>query len=367
MDQAHPKARRAVKAKPGGEQLEARSLLTSGAGNIFALVPGTVDKAGDVGAHTFKVESSHFTLPKRTATLGIDVAASGGSAIKPRISSVSSGGRVLPISYPRGGVLRAKASGQTPGLTNGAVLVPVKGSGSYTTHVLGESKTTGNYILGYFVPGDADGNGKVEQADIAAIKKAVGAIVGDGDYSFDADSNRDGRIGQNDVQTARKNLGVVTTITPVISANLDPISDSGTVDRTTVFQDVILTGNGAPGATVSFSEIAKKTPDYTTKIGDDGTYAITVTLAEGSNTFHVTYVDPFGQVISGNIAAITYQKPAVPVVSPTRPEATKPDTSTPEETPEAPSPKYEQMAARYPNWFRNNPDQAAKLREKMSK
>lgn len=372
MDQASANSRRPLRARPCGEALEQRSLLTGGAGSIFALVPGAVPAAGAVASHTFTLDAQHFQARGRSAVLGIDIAAASGSTLQPRISSVANGsGKALLISYPRGGVLQAKSPGTAPKVTNGAVLVPVEvptGAGrriSMSTHVMGESNTSGNYILGYFLPGDANGDGKVTQTDLQAVQKAIGAIVGDSNYSLDVDTNRDGRVGLNDVQTARKNLGVTTTITPVVSANLNPISDSGVPDRITVYRDVIIEGQGTPGATITFSEVNRKTSDGTATVGSDGNYSVTLKLAEGKNTFRVTYVDPFGQVIAGNIADLTYQKPLVPVASPTKPTPPAPTTVTPP-TSQGP-PRVTQMLNRFPSYYAKHPDQAARLREMWSK
>jgi hypothetical protein len=371
MDQAHANPRRPQRARPGGEALESRSLLTGGAGSIFALVPGSVPAAGEVASHTFTLDSDHFDAKGRSATLGIDIAAAGGSTLQPRISSVATPkGQPLPITYPRGGVLRARGTGSQASVTNGAVLVPVEipraadRKVTLSTHVIGEAETSGNYILGYYLPGDTDGDGKVAKADVKAIRKAVGTIVGDTSYSFDADANRDGRIGLNDVQLAQRNVGLSTTITPVISANLDPISDSGVPDRITVYQDVIIEGQGVAGAKLTFAEVDKKTGDVTATVGADGNYQVTLRLAEGKNTFHVTYTDPFGQMIAGNLAELTYQKPLVPVASPT-----KPPTPTPAgtETPTTEDPRIAQLMSRFPKYFKSHPDQAAKLREMLAK
>jgi hypothetical protein len=371
MDQAQANARRPQRARLGGETLENRSLLTGGAGSIFALVPGGVPNPGDVASHTFTLTAEHFQAKGRSATLGIDIAASGTSTLKPRVSSVSyPGGRTLAITYPRGGVLKAQNSGSSASLTNGAVLVPIKvpttagQSVKLSTHVIGEAKTSGNYILGYYLPGDVDGDGSVGQDDVKAIRGGIGAIVGESNYNFDSDANRDGRIGLNDVQLAKKNVGLSTTITPVISANLNAISDSGVADRITVYQDVIIDGQGVPGATITFAEVDKKAAPVTATVGADGNYSVTLHLAEGKNTFHVTYVDPFGQVIAGNIADLTYQKPLVPVASPTKPPTPAPAGSV---TPIEENPRVAQLMSRFPGYFKKHPDQAAKLREMLRK
>lgn len=374
----HARTRRAVQVRPAGEALEGRELLTGGAGSIFALVQSEVASPGEVASHSFTLDPDHFKGGGRSPVLGVDVAASGGSAVKPRISSVATAkGQAVPITYPRGGVLKAKATPNStqPKVSNGAVLVPVRipkpgdRPVTYQTHVLGESKTTGSFLLGYYLPGDTDGDGKVADADVAAIRKAVGSIVGDAEYVFDADANRDGRIGMNDVQTARRNLGLEVTVKPVVSVNLDPVSDSGTQDRVTVFEDVIMTGQGTPGATLQFTQTQGQVPGVTATVGPDGTYVTTLHLSEGKNTFQVTYTDTFGQKITGTIADITYQKPLVPVVSPTKPSTTTltpapspagittPDSNTP--------PKLARLMNRFPDYFQANPDQAEKLRQQM--
>lgn len=372
MDQAQSNSRRQLRARPSGEALEQRSLLTGGAGSIFALVQGNVPAPGNVASHTFTLDADHFQARGRSATLGIDIAASGGSTIQPRISSVATaGGKTLPITYPRGGVLSAKSTGSKPGVTNGAVLAPVeipKEAGravTLSTHVMGESNTTGNFILGYFLPGDANGDGTVARSDVQAIQKAIGSLVGDSNYSLDADANRDGRVGLNDVNIARRNIGLSTTVTPVVSANLDPISDSGVPDRITVYQDVIISGQGTPGATITYSDANHKADDVKATLDKDGNYTVTLHLAEGKNSYQVTYVDGFGQVISGKIADLTYQKPLVPVASPTKPTTTTPTPTTP--TPSQNPPKVVQLMSRFPTFFAKHPDQAARLREMLAR
>ncbi len=181
--------------------------------------------------------------------------------------------------------------------------------------------TNGDYLLGYYLPGDADGDGIVNQNDLRAIAAAMGSKAGDARYNFEADANRDGKIDSKDLALAKQNLGVQTKIQPSVTANLDPASDSGTLDRITVYQDVIFEGTGTPGATVTYSETGQKAPDLTATIKPDGTYTLTEHLAEGSNTFKVTSVDGFGQKITGTIQPVTYQTPETPVTSPTTPKS----------------------------------------------
>ena len=69
-----------------------------------------------------------------------------------------------------------------------------------------------------------------------------------GKYSFDADVDRNGIITQKDLTLAKKNLGVGTTVSPVISANLDPASVTDAKNRVTSNTTVHITGAATPGA-----------------------------------------------------------------------------------------------------------------------
>src|SRR5262245_33016332 len=91
MEQAHANPRRKLQAKPAGEHLEPRSLLTGGAGNIFALVSNTIEAPGGAAAHTFTIDPANFKIAKRSMTLGIDVAPMSGSTIDAKSTSLRTG------------------------------------------------------------------------------------------------------------------------------------------------------------------------------------------------------------------------------------------------------------------------------------
>ena len=74
-----------------------------------------------------------------------------------------------------------------------------------------------------------------------------------GKYSFDADANRNGKIDQQDLAIAQKNLGVGTTVSPVISANLDPTSVADPKNRITNIPTVHITGTATPNATIAYA------------------------------------------------------------------------------------------------------------------
>jgi hypothetical protein len=323
------RTRRATQWSPRGEQLEGRALLTGAGGNTFALEPATIDKPGGSVSETFKIDPAQFTIPTKMI-LGVDVASASTSALgtttaKPTISAVSA---VKPTTTATGTDTAATQSEVLTPLTltrttgSSAVLVPIakgKAAQSFEATITGDSQTSGDFLVGYYLPGDADGDGVVSQADIKAITKALNSKAGDAAYSFDADANRDGKIDQQDLNIAKQNLGVQTKIQASVTANLDPASDSGAVDRVTEYQNVIFEGTDTPGAQLTFSEVNQKTPDAKTTVKPDGTYSLTIPLAEGTDNFKVTSVDSFGQQISGTISPVTYQKPTTPVTSPTKP------------------------------------------------
>lgn len=293
--------------RPATEALETRQVLTAGAGSTFALIPQTIAKANDVSTVEVKIDPTLFKGGKGNGfLLGVDVAPQQNSAIVPKIqtitvSQVNDAGRVMKTTRPG----LSRVAGST------AVLVPMnlgKGAAQRTylvrATVAGQAGTSGNLLLGYYLPGDANGDGVVNRTDIAAIRSTINQNVSSSKYSFDHDVNRDGKIDKSDISTARKYLGMSTTQSPVVTANLDGAAVVNGV-RATNAPSVNLTGVATPGASVTYTEVNAKVPTKTVTVDTTGKYAIDVPLALGPNTFQVTTQDPFGQSISGQIAPIT--------------------------------------------------------------
>jgi hypothetical protein len=298
------------------EVLEERQLLSAGMGSTFAIMPGSVDKAGQTSSVQFKLDPSEFT-PGRGGkiVLGIDVAADPSSNIKPEIVSVKSASGRVAASVHHSVYAAALVKAQklaTP--VSSAVLVtltvPKAGQAPaiYTVQVQGQAGTTGKYLVGFYLPGDANGDGTVNATDLQTIMSEFGSTPSSSGtkYTFDADANRDGKISLADLQTASKNLGASTKVSPVINVNLDPATDGPMHSRITNFRTVHFTGATTPGATVNFAEINKNSPGATTTADSTGNYSIMVPLGDGSNTFNVTSKDAFGQTISGQISPVTY-------------------------------------------------------------
>lgn len=315
MNPSQPSKRRRRELPLGAETLETRELLTGGAGNTFAIVPAEVAKAGQPIAMKFTVDASHFTFPKGKVVLGIDVVPSSSSTVTPKVTSVTNpNGTVVNETRHSPYDPKVAASSTTKSRMASAVLTTLRSVGgaastqqTYTVNVAGQNNTTGKLLVGYYLPGDANGDGTVDQADLKIIKSELGARANDSRYTFDADADRDGKVSMKDLSTAMQNLGVKTTVSPVVSANLDdstdPLLKSG---RATSKPSVNFNGTATPEASVTFKEVNGNTAPVTTTADSKGDYKVTLPLALGPNTFQITTLDSFGQSITGSLSPVTY-------------------------------------------------------------
>jgi len=314
MSAFHKQPRKKRGPTPSLEMLDERQLLSAGMGSTFAIIPGAVTTAGQISTVQFKIDPSQFATAKGDKiVLGIDIAADPSSTIKPEIISVKSvsGGAASQVHhsyYSRALVSANKLGSPLSSAVLTTIRVPKAGQAPavYSVQVEGMAKSTGNYLLGFYLPGDVTGAGTVTTADIQSIISKLGASSTSSNYTFDADANRGGKISLVDAQIASMNLGAKTTVSPVITVNLDPATDGPLNSRITNFKTVHFTGTTTPNATVTFSEINNNSPGATAKADASGNYSIMVPLGDGSNTFKVTTNDAFGQSISGQIAPVTY-------------------------------------------------------------
>ena len=293
-----PKRRRTV-ARPGAEALEGRSLLTGGAGNTFALTSADIVKTGGATSITFKLDSAHFTTPTHgKLKIGIDIVPDTGSTVVARVTDVKGPGKTpVHLSHvPHSTAVFA---------TIDAVPVPGK-IDTYTVDLAASRTTSGKLLVGFYLPGDANGDGAVTSADVTAVKAALGSKSTDTTkYSFDADADRNGRINKADLAITKHELGATADIMPVITANLAP-GNGGLANRVSTLPNASFAGVASPGATITYAEITSKSSPVTTTADSKGNYSLVVPLGVGSNTFQVTSVDTFNQVISGQVAPVTY-------------------------------------------------------------
>ncbi len=273
----------------------------------------------------FTYQPSLFTLNARhQMTLGIDVAAQTGSSAVAKIVEVEDlqTHRSIPITraiYSKAVQLANPSLGnQTTAVlvTLSLTAAQAKSPHDYAVIVQSRGGTTGGFLVGFYLPGDAGGTGTVDNSDLATIKQDLNTNASSPNYVFAADANRDGVINNTDLRIAKQNLGVATTVSPVVAANLSPTSDSGIQDRITDIRTVTFTGTATPGATVTYADTDNTSPTVSTTANSAGNYSIQVTLGDGANTYQVTSSDAFGQVITGTIAPVTFSLTApAPVTS----------------------------------------------------
>ena len=306
------------------ELLETRQMLTGGVGSTFAIIPGTITKTNGQVSVSFNLNPAYFTDPgNKPFQLGLDVAAGTNSTVNPVIQSVTTpAGKTLSVSHAIYDPAVKRTGVEATNKDSTAVLVTIPGLGSktaksftYKVNVGAVQQTSGQVLVGFYLPGDANGVGTVNQSDINAIKYAMNtnATQTNTKYTFDADANRDGQINSKDLAIATKDLGVGTTVSPVISANVAPSELADPTNRISNVNNVAITGATTPNATITYAETG--VPSIVATADKLGNYTITVPLLTGSNTYNVTTTDGFGQSITGTINSITYNPAAVPVSS----------------------------------------------------
>jgi hypothetical protein len=312
------------------EMLETRALMTSGAGNTFAIMQSSIAKANQSVTLPFTYSPDLITLStKNQITLGIDVAANSSNVV-PKIVRVIDGVTHQTIPMTRGIYTKAvQRSTPSQGPQTTAVLITLRipknqlsKDHTYDVVVQGQKKTTGAFLVGFYLPGDANGDGGVQSTDITAIQGLMGVNASSSTYVFAYDANRDGVINKTDLKIADQNLGAVANITPVVSANLSPASDSGVQDRITNIQNVTFNGQATPGATITYTDTDNTAPITTATANTLGQYSIQLPLGPGDNTFQVKATDPFGQSITGTISPVSFSLSAPAVGDPTIPAQT---------------------------------------------
>jgi hypothetical protein len=204
----------------------------------------------------------------------------------------------------------AKLNGRT---TTSAALAPVSlargQSTSYAVKVNGLNQSQGPLRVGFYLPGDVNGDGIVDRTDLQAIRKALGSRYGDPNYKIDADADRDGLINRQDLINAQRNLGVRTSVVPTFVINPDP----STIDPhklTTTVQTLMFTGTATPGATVTLLDSQGNGAPATGTADSSGNIHVLTHLAAGFNEFQATAKDTFGQSITVLTLPIAYMPPS---------------------------------------------------------
>jgi hypothetical protein len=279
--------------RPALESLEGR-LVLSAAANTLATVQGVVARPREVSQVVSTIQEANLARPKHSTILALYARPEPGSTLDPRIVSTQGpNGARLPIRH--GAPFRA-------GLHPADAFTKVKQPGSLTTGVTGRDDSTGAYGLSTTLPGDLNGDGKVDLSDMQAFAPAYLTHLGDGFYNPAADANRNGFIGQGDAKLMVRNLA---PITPRIPLNVQLALAPGQYVRGTNFmtsggvtnhKDITIVGKTTPGSAIfadsGLGDYSFTGPFLTTDA--HGNFSLAAKNKEGLNNYEFLVIDPFG-------------------------------------------------------------------------
>jgi hypothetical protein len=236
----------------------------------------------------------------RSSTLfGIFVQPTAGSGLAPRIVAVEqSNGQKVSIKQGRPFV-RGRDHGEA------AAFVRVSEPGPLTMLVGGEKQTTGSYEMDVTLAGDANGDGTVNLADVAAFAPSYGTSPGQPKYNPAADFNQNGVVNLYDAKVLMQNLTPPTSFEPLnLVMNLSPVDQAHyptprNSGGATSQQDVTILGKTVPG-----SIVLEDGPNGLFRFNGgavatdaQGNFAIKEKLSQGINTYEFLILDPFGQQV----------------------------------------------------------------------
>ncbi len=293
------------------EQLELRLPLSiSPSANTFGLTPpanaidislGDVSTPGAIGSTTATIAPLNITPNKATTEFALFVQPYSGSGVLPRIVGVEQNGRSLPVQFGRS--YSPRDAGKP---TNQAVAFFETGqSGPVTILVASQKHTTGSYTVETTLPGDVNGDGQVNLADLEPFAKAFGTRPAWTGYNPAADSNQNGIINLYDAKALERNMPPLTPDVPLYaSINLAPSDQANYAapknsGGSTLKKHVQIDGYTMPGSIVLEIKLANlKPPDKAIATNSKGFFTLSTTNSQGVNTTNFLIIDPYlGQIV----------------------------------------------------------------------
>ncbi|MBX6313041.1 MAG: hypothetical protein IRY99_09030 [Isosphaeraceae bacterium] len=277
------------------ERLETRTALSPIA-NTLQTTSGVVPRPGAVAHVTTNVASKNLAQKKHATVLGLTASPESGSSLVPRVVPVrQAGGGKIPFRH--GHFYRPR------GHAEDLAYVKVAKPGPLTTGVTGRHGTTGAFSATTYLPGDLNGDGKVDLTDLQDFAPAYLTFKGDGFYNPAADANHNGFIGQGDARflvrnitplTPKRPLSIEVALAPGDQAHLRRFHVSG---AETFKQQVTIIGKTTPGSIV-FADSGLG--DYTftgpaLPTDAQGRFSVVVHNQEGINNYEFLAIDPYGQ------------------------------------------------------------------------
>ncbi len=281
------------------DHLEGRLVLsgTTIPASSIGTAAASVTAPGAVVATTIDVAAHNLTVGKSSTEFGIFVGPGSRSGLAPRIVAVETGGgQRLALKQGRPFVA-GRDSGQA------AAFVKVSNPGPLTILVSGKHHSTGSFEVDTTLIGDANGDGTVNQGDLAAFAAAYYTTPGDPKYNLAADFNHDGIVNQVDAQALEENmapaspavpLGLVMNLLPADQAHYAAPKNSG---GSTFKRNVTIEGHTLPGSIVLEDNANGYYKWNGGAIATDanGNFSVQETNTAGVTTDNFLIIDPFGR------------------------------------------------------------------------
>jgi len=265
--------------------------------NTIGIAVGSVIQPGGTSAAAVTVAPRNLTAAKRSTLFGIFVQPTTGSGLAPRIvGAQESNGRNLSLKQGRPYV-----AGRDDGLA--AAFVKVDRAGPLTILVAGQHHTVGGFQAVVTLPGDVNGDGTVNLADVTAFAAAYETQPGSPNYNAAADFNLNGIVNLYDAKALMQNMTPLTPKVPLqLVMNLLPADQvhypaSKNSGGSTLDRDVTIVGRTTPGSIVL--EDNKKGyyqwdgPAVATNAS--GSFSVQEKNTQGVNTYNFLILDPFGR------------------------------------------------------------------------
>jgi hypothetical protein len=286
------------RCRPEPEPLGVRLVLSTAsplAPGTFVTATGVVPAPGSINLVTLPVGAVRFQA-RRTTVFGVTAAPTPPGTLNPAPVSASGASGVRLPFHPGAPYLPGRNPGARGYLQDG-------NPGPFAVGVTGRHGTTGPFLLGADLPGDVNGDGKVDMQDELALAAAYPSKVGDKNYNPNADFNHNGQVGQEDARLLLRNLAPLTPIHPLkIDLTLAPQDQArghhpSVSGGATHLRQVTILGRTTPGAFV-FADGGQGNYSFSgsAHVADaQGNFSVDVTLSNGITTFTFLAIDPYGQ------------------------------------------------------------------------
>jgi hypothetical protein len=279
-----PRRTRSRLVRPSTEALERRELLSTDA-SLFHASTMAAATPSDPAVITMHISRSMFTSSNNRVLLSLAITAPAGS----------SGPMTMTMTAEKGSSEKILAENDHP--SGGATRVYVVSVAPGTYVVQAEMPdATGPLQFNMSLVGDLKADNEVTDQDIRLMQSLKGLKAGQAGYSLAADPTDDGTISAKDISLAHMNLGATMRVEPLmLTAGLDPSSNpdgNGVVTSS----NMVISGQTAPGATVSLDQGDTGTFTQTTTADAQGNYQFAVSVGIGVTPFRVE-ADAGGQQV----------------------------------------------------------------------